>query len=152
MSRASSRVVPTGAVTSFAFVITSDTRRESSSSKRRSRFVRMPTSRPSSVMGTPEMWKRDMIACASPIEAEGGSVTGSTIMPLSERFTRSTCADWSAIVRFLWSTPSPPSRASAMASAASVTVSIAALTIGIWIGMLREKRERVSTSRGCTDE
>ncbi len=112
----------------------------------------MPTSFPSSVMGTPEMWKRDMIACASPIVADGPSVTGSTIMPLSERLTRSTWFTWSGIARFLWITPMPPSRASAMASAASVTVSMAALTIGIWIGMLRVKRERVSTSRGCTAE
>ena len=73
-------------------------------------------------------------------------------MPLSERLTRSTCEAWSPIERFLWSTPIPPSRASAMASSYSVTVSIAALTMGMLMGMLREKRVLVSTSRGCTSE
>ena len=48
--------VPTGAVTRFSRVMTSTTRRDRSSSKRRSRLVRMPTSRPDSVIGTPEMW------------------------------------------------------------------------------------------------
>src|SRR5436309_2332261 len=46
----------------------------------------------------------------------------------------------------------PPSRANAIASSYSVTVSIAALTIGTLSMMLREKRERMSTSRGCTSE
>src|SRR5438876_2878764 len=91
-----------------------------------------------------------MMAWASPSVALGGSVTGSTIIPLSERLTRSTCAHWSRIERFLWITPIPPSRASAMASSASVTVSIAALTTGMLSVIPREKRVRVSTSRGWT--
>ena len=54
--RASSSVVPTGTVTRSLAVIRSETGRDVSSSKRRSRFVRMPTSRPSSsVIGTPEI-------------------------------------------------------------------------------------------------
>ncbi len=92
MARACSSVVPGGAVTSRSFVITCATRRVWSSSKRRSRLVRMPTNFPSSVMGTPEMWKRAISACASLTVALGGSVIGSTIIPLSLRLTRSTCA------------------------------------------------------------
>src|SRR5262245_18454439 len=46
----------------------------------------------------------------------------------------------------------PPSRARAIASSYSVTVSIAALTIGMLSGMRREKRVAVSTSRGWTSE
>ena len=59
ISRASSSVVPTGTVIRLSLVITSATGRSMLVSKRRSRLVRMPTSRPSllpsSVIGTPEM-------------------------------------------------------------------------------------------------
>ena len=44
----------------------------------------------------------------------------------------------------------PPSRASAIAGRASVTVSIAAETIGIWIVMPRVSRVAVDTSFGST--
>src|SRR5947207_3429355 len=46
----------------------------------------------------------------------------------------------------------PPSRASAIASSDSVTVSMAALTIGMLRTMFRENRERTSTSRGWRSE
>src|SRR5689334_21551813 len=49
-------------------------------------------------------------------------------------------------------TPMPPSRASAMAISDSVTVSMAALTIGMGSAMRREKRVTSCTSRGCTSE
>ena len=59
ISRAASSVVPTGTVNSGSRVITSAIGRLTLVSKRRSRLVRMPTSRPSllpsSVIGTPEM-------------------------------------------------------------------------------------------------
>ena len=56
ISFASSSVVPTGAVTRFATVISAETGWRTFDSKRRSRLVRMPTSTPaSSVIGTPEM-------------------------------------------------------------------------------------------------
>ena len=59
ISRAASSVVPTGTVMRFSRVITSAIGRLMLVSNRRSRFVRMPTSRPSllpsSVIGTPEM-------------------------------------------------------------------------------------------------
>src|SRR5262249_6825285 len=66
--------------------------------------------------------------------------------------TLSTSAACSAIERFLWITPRPPSRASAMASSDSVTVSMAALTIGMLSVMWRENSDAVWTSRGCTSE
>ena len=54
-SLARSIVVPGGTVTRFSFVITLEIGREASFTKRRSRFVRMPTALPSRVIGTPEM-------------------------------------------------------------------------------------------------
>ena len=65
ISFACSRLTPGLAVTRLSFVITSATRRSRRFSKRRSRWVRMPTSRPFCVTGSPEMWKRRMIASAS---------------------------------------------------------------------------------------
>ena len=93
MSSASASVVPTGAVTRLRAVMSADTDCSTSSSKRRSRFVRIPTRIPSaSVMGTPDTLYRDISSSASRTSASGGSVTGSTIMPASERFTLSTSA------------------------------------------------------------
>src|SRR2546427_92665 len=48
--------------------------------------------------------------------------------------------------------PTPPSRAIAMASRASVTVSMAALTMGMLIVMRRVNRVRVSVSAGKTED
>ena len=84
--------------------------------------------------------------------ASGGSVTGSTIIPDSERFTLSTSATWCAIERFRWTIPMPPARASAIARRASVTVSIAAETIGIWSVIEGVKRVTVETSFGSTSD
>ena len=67
---------------------------------------------------------------------------GLTIIPLSERFTRSTSDACSSMRRFLWMTPMPPCCAIAMASRDSVTVSIAALAIGTFSRMWRVKAER----------
>src|SRR4051812_30828715 len=72
-------------------------------------------------------------------------------MPDSERFTLSTSATWSAIERLRWRIPIPPSRASAIARRASVTVSIAAETIGISSAIVRVRRVAVRTSFGSTD-
>ena len=54
-SFARSMVVPGGTVTSPSLVITVEIAWPASFTKRRSRLVRMPTARPSRVMGTPEM-------------------------------------------------------------------------------------------------
>ena len=69
---------------------------------------------------------------ASPTFAVNGNVTGSKIIPLSARFTFLTSAACCAIVIFLCNTPMPPSCAIAIAMALSVTVSIAAETIGVF--------------------
>ncbi len=105
ISRAASSVVPTGTVMRFSLVMMSEIGRCRLVSKRRSRLVRMPTSRPSllpsSVIGTPEMRYFFISSSASKMRWAGESVIGSTIMPLSERFTRSTSDACSSIERFL---------------------------------------------------
>ncbi len=113
--------------------------------------MRIPTRTPlPSVIGTPEMWYRSISSSASETSAVGGSVTGSTIIPASERLTLSTSATWSAIDRLRWTMPIPPSRASAIARRASVTVSIAAETIGMWSVIERVSCVAVETSFGRT--
>ncbi len=89
-------------------------------------------------------------ASSSAIVASGATVTGSEIIPDSERLTRSTWCAWSAIGRLRCSTPRPPSRAIAIASRDSVTVSIAAETSGMRREISRVRREVVSTSLGTT--
>ena len=76
------------------------------------------------------------------MRSRGESVIGLTIMPLSERLTASTSLACSSIDRFLWMTPMPPCCAMAMAMAASVTVSIAALTSGMFSRMCRVNAAR----------
>ena len=113
--------------------------------------MRIPTRRPSSsVIGTPEILYVCMSSSAAATGAAAGSVTGSTIMPASERLTLSTSAACSSTERLRWTTPMPPSRASAIAARASVTVSIAADTIGISSSIVRVRRVRVETSPGST--
>src|SRR5688572_20063695 len=156
MLRASSSVVPTGTVKSGLRVITSPIGRLRLFSKRRSRLVRMPTSRPSllpsSVIGTPEMRYCCIRSRASARVLVAASVIGLTIIPLSERLTRSTSAACSSIDRFLWITPRPPICAMAIARPDSVTVSIAALRIGTLSRMRRVSRVETSTWAGTTVE
>ncbi len=82
--------------------------------------------------------------------APGPIVSGSVIMPDSERLTRSTWWAWSAIERLRCRIPTPPWRARAIAIRDSVTVSIAAETSGMRIESSRVSREVVSTSLGMT--
>jgi len=89
---------------------------------------------------------------ASAVEAAGPSVTGSTMIPFSLRLTFSTSRAWAAGGMFLWMIPIPPSCASAIARAASVTVSIGADTSGMCRRMLLVRLVAVSTSRGTTAE
>ena len=132
MALASSSVVPWGAVTRFFAVISAEIGSSVRASKRRSRLVRMPTSVPSSrVIGTPEMRYFLISSRASATFCSGRIVMGFTIMPLSERFTLSTSSAWASIDRFLCRMPIPPSWAIAIARRASVTVSIAAETMGM---------------------
>src|ERR1051325_6250531 len=82
----------------------------------------------------------------------GESVIGLTIIPLSDRLTRSTSDACSSIERFLWMTPRPPCGAIAIASRDSVTVSIAALTSGTARRIRRVSRVLTSTCVGTTSE
>ena len=151
MALASSRVVPTGTVTRFREVMNSETDAVSRSANRTSRLVRMPTRTPSGrVMGTPEMRYFCMRANASPNEASEPRVIGFMIIPLSDRFTLSTSSTWRSMGRFLWMNPIPPSRARAMASSLSVTVSMAALRRGMLSRMRLVRRVETSTVRGWT--
>ena len=148
-----SSVVPTGAVTRFSSVITSEIFCFFFGWNRRSLLVRMPTSFPAAEMiGMPEIWYLRIVSSASPTVWSGRIVTGSMIMPLSERLTLSTCSACAAIAMFLWMTPIPPSRAMAIAIAASVTVSIAEDISGMLSLMLRVSIVVRSASRGSTDE
>ena len=125
--------------------------RSSRVSNRRSRLVRIPASfPPASVMGTPEILYFFITSSASKILFPGCMVMGSTIMPLSERFTLSTSVAWSSRLRLLWMTPRPPCWAMAMASRDSVTVSIAEETMGTFKRIFRVRRVLVSTREGRT--
>src|SRR3989344_1734043 len=123
-----------------------------STSKRRSLFVTIPTSFPPSTTGKlliPNALLSSLILVRLSVEE---MVVGLLIIQCSARFTFSTSAAWFSAERFLCITPIPPSRASAAAVACSVTVSIAALTIGMFrviLGVILVRRE---TSFGSTLE
>lgn len=94
MAIASSGSMPSSAVMSGAFVMTSRTSVldiSNGATKRMSRFVMMPTSVPSaSTTGRPETRNCPQSASTSATVASGLVVTGLVIMPDSERFTLST--------------------------------------------------------------
>ena len=103
-------------------------------------------------MGTPLMRYSFMRASASPRVALGPKVMGSTIMPASLRFTLRTISAWRSMGWFLWMMVSPPSRASAMASSVSETVSMAAETSGMLRVILAVSCVRTSVSLGRTPD
>lgn len=143
--------MPTGTVMRPSDVIRSATGRVMSVSNRMSRFVRMPTSLPSrSTMGTPLMEYSPISRSASARVACRSSVIGSTIMPDSERFTLRTISACASTDIFLWMTPMPPRRAMAMAICVSVTVSMAADTMGRFRRTEAVRRAERSTSFGST--
>ena len=149
--RASSLLIPGGPVTSGIGVITSPTGRFGSSSKRMSRLVTMPSSfRSESTTGTPEMRKWPHISSTWPMVASRVVVIGWSIMPASERFTRSTWLAWSVADMLRCRMPMPPSRAMAIAMRDSVTVSIAELNRGIRSRIRRLTEVVVSTADGIT--
>ena len=84
--------------------------------------------------------------------AVGGNVTGSAMIPFAVLFTLSTSSACLSIDRFLWMTPNPPSWASAIAIALSVTVSIGELKRGRFSEIDRVSRVLTSTSDGTTVE
>ena len=128
----SSRLIPTLAVTRLSLVMTSSTLLFMSVSKRRSRLVMIPTNFLPLTIGTPEMPNFSITARTSWTLRSGSMVTGSTIIPLSDFLTFSTSVACRAILIFLWMIPTPPWRAMLMAVWYSVTVSMAALTMGIF--------------------
>jgi len=133
-------------------VITEDTGASSFVSKRKSRWVTMPTTFVPSTTGTPEMFFARVNARTSRIVICGGTLIGSLITPLSNFFTRLTWRACSSIDMFLWMMPMPPSCAIVIASRDSVTVSIAAETIGRFRRICRVSWLDRETSRGSTSE
>ena len=101
-------------------------------------------------MGIPPILFSLIICIASPIVAFSSKVIGSNIKPLSLRLTFLTCSACCAMLIFLCKNPRPPSLASAMARLASVTVSMAAESMGILIVISFVSRVVISTSRGNT--
>jgi len=121
-------------------------------SKRKSRLVTIPTILPLSTTGIPEiLWVR-LSSSTSRTVMWLWIVIGSFTTPDSKRLTRATCAACFMAVMFLWIKPRPPSCANAIASGASVTVSIAADNSGMLSWMLRESCVARDTSRGSTLE
>ena len=82
----------------------------------------MPTSTPSSQIGTPEILKRPIRSSASRTRLSGARKKGFAMTPFSERFTRSTWSACFSMVMFLWMMPTPPSRAMAMAMSVFFTL------------------------------
>ena len=141
--------VPSFTVIKFVLVITSLTGLLLFFSKRKSRFVTIPiNSLLELTIGIPPILYFSILVLASETNAVTGRVTGSKIIPDSERFTDLTFSACSSIVMFLCNTPIPPSRANAIAISLSVTVSIAADTIGIFKGMFLLNLDDMETSLG----
>ena len=108
IASASSSVVPTGAVTRSRDVISAETgcvgvRLEAEVAVRQDADER--------ALGVGDRHAGDVVraisSSASETSASGGSVTGSTIMPDSERFTLSTSATCASIERLRWTMPMP---------------------------------------------
>ncbi len=148
ISFACSSVVPTGTVTSRSLVITFSIGCSKLVSNLKSRLVRIPTSFPSVVIGSPEIRYLSISSRASATFCEGPTVMGSEIIPLSDFLTLSTSCACSAAVLLRWITPRPPSRAIAIAVSASVTVSIAALSSGMFSRTFGVRDTDTSTSLG----
>ena len=129
---ASSKVIPSGAVIRPSEVMLSLIFFVKSVSNFKSRFVIIPTNLPPSQIGTPEIRNFLMRSSASCKVCSGERKNGSVITPFSERFTLSTSSACAWMDMFLWMIPIPPCRAMAIAMRCSVTVSIAALIIGIF--------------------
>ena len=150
---ASSRLAPSRTVISFLCgVMMALTGWSSCVSKRRSRFVTMPTTLPFFTTGKPEILCCCCSAMTSLTLISGGMVIGSRTTPDSKRLTLATSAACAWAVMFLWTMPMPPSCAMAIARRASVTVSMAAETSGMFSSSLRVSRVLSDTSRGRTRE
>ena len=93
-----------------------------------------------------------MTSRAREILSWGRRVMGSTTMPLSWRLTLSTSSAWPSMVRLRWMMPMPPCWARAMAIRDMVTVSMAALTMGMLSEMLRLSRVATEAPEGATSD
>src|SRR5437867_1047198 len=150
---ASSRLAPSRTVTSFLCGVMMDfTGWSSSASKRRSGLRTIPTTLPPFTTGKPEILYCRCTAITSRTVISGEMVIGSRSTPDSKRLTLATSTACAWGVRFLWMMPMPPSWAMAMARRASVTVSMAADTRGMFSSSLRVRRVFRETSRGRTRE
>ena len=149
---ASSWPTVAGAVISGIGVMTSSTlvvAHSATGTKRRSRLVIMPSRWSStSTTGRPEIRYSPHTSSSCSRVASGPIVTGFGMRPVWVRLTRSTWRAWSSMDRLRCSTPMPPWRAMAMAMRDSVTVSMAAETIGTPRLISRVSREVVSMSLG----
>ena len=153
ITSASFNEVPSATVTKFSEVITSTIGRSLFFSKRKSRLVTIPTNfPPSSTIGIPPILCSRIACFASNTIEVNDKVIGSIIIPLSARLTLRTSRACCSIVMFLCNTPIPPSLAIAIAIADSVTVSIAADTIGTLIVMFLVNFVWIETSLGSTSE
>ena len=99
----------------------------------------------------PYSWHRKYVFTIGQIHYPTVSVEN-TIIPDSDFFTWSTSMAWLSILMFRWMKPIPPSRAMVMAVCASVTVSIGALTMGMFKVNFGVSRVRASTSFGKISE
>ena len=137
----------------FSLVITSLTFFFLFVSNRRSLLVRIPTSLSFvSTIGIPPILFSFISFNASEITASTFSVIGSMMRPLSLRLTRRTSSTWLSMLMFLCKIPMPPSLASAMAKLASVTVSIAEESNGMFNVMSFVSLVARFTSRGKISE
>ena len=150
---ACSKDVPSATVTKFSLVIISIIGLVLFFSKRKSLLVTIPFKILfSSTIGIPPIPYSFIAALASATVDDKGKVTGSIIIPDSARFTLRTLVACCSIVIFLCKTPIPPSCAMAIAISLSVTVSMAADTIGTLSVIFLENFDLILTSRGSTFE
>ena len=122
--------------------------------KRTSLLVIIPTSFPPfrSTTGNPEMRCFFFREINSSSAMSGVTVMGLITIPDSNRLTLRTSSACRATSRLRWITPSPPAWAIAIASFASVTVSIAAEIRGIFSSTSLVNFVVVSASVGKTED
>ncbi|BAA29381.1 215aa long hypothetical protein [Pyrococcus horikoshii OT3] len=113
-------------------------------------LVIIPTTFSSSTTGKPSIPCFSIKKSAKSTVSSGAIVITSSTINLSALLTLLTCSTCSSIPMFLWITPRPPSLAMATAISHSVTVSIAALRIGMFSLTFGVIRVETSTSFGST--
>ena len=141
------------AVTRFSVVITSTIFLFNFFSNLKSLFVTIPFNFLSLLItGIPPILFSAINLKASPTKASSLSVIGSNIIPLSDLLTFLTSLACLSIDMFLWITPIPPCCAIDMASSCSVTVSIAAEIMGVFMTIFLVNLDPKFTSWGKFSE